>query len=372
MTSPGIARYAASVDASWAFIVGGRFLAAVPKSAPMSLTDALWAFADLPQIQTEQLVGVLPSGGAEAIESFALVIFGDADPSGPPGETQLTVVVRGEACVDIFSVGGSRRFSAGGVFPWVLADFRSVIGITITGIDRPADRFDAGLIGSLPLVAGIVLGRTLSWRAALTGSWEQPVANEVETPIAPPEAVFPVPVLSGYHEGAQKHDSAVAYDPPVDLEDTVVRPKTALLRSALEDSGAEDTVLLTGRRSAARTEPREPIAVSRFRMGDDTSFPLDLPAFIGRKPRAPRIRTGPAPRLIAVASASHEVSATHLQIAQEGERVVVTDLHSSNGTTVTGPDGIRQRIRPGESIVVAEGTMIDIGDGNIVEIMPAQ
>ncbi|MBC7443374.1 MAG: FHA domain-containing protein, partial [Ramlibacter sp.] len=65
------------------------------------------------------------------------------------------------------------------------------------------------------------------------------------------------------------------------------------------------------------------------------------------------------------------VSGTHLEIKQEGESVVVTDLGSTNGTIVTAPRARAARLRPGGSLVVLPGTRVDIGDGNIIEILPA-
>jgi pSer/pThr/pTyr-binding forkhead associated (FHA) protein len=83
-----------------------------------------------------------------------------------------------------------------------------------------------------------------------------------------------------------------------------------------------------------------------------------------------RVSSGREPRLVAVPSPEHEVSATHVQIEQEGHAVVVTDLRSTNGTVVTS-SGERIRLRPGQSQVVLAGTTVDIGDGNIIEITAA-
>jgi pSer/pThr/pTyr-binding forkhead associated (FHA) protein len=66
------------------------------------------------------------------------------------------------------------------------------------------------------------------------------------------------------------------------------------------------------------------------------------------------------------------VSSTHLQLEQVGDTVVVTDLRSTNGTFVSSREGLRSRLKPGESIVVLPGARVDIGDGNIIEITPAR
>ncbi|TFB80895.1 FHA domain-containing protein [Terrimesophilobacter mesophilus] len=69
------------------------------------------------------------------------------------------------------------------------------------------------------------------------------------------------------------------------------------------------------------------------------------------------------PRLVMVPSPSREVSSTHVELHQEGSAVVVTDLGSTNGTTVTNPGFAPLGLRQGESVVVAAGSVVDIGDG---------
>lgn len=97
---------------------------------------------------------------------------------------------------------------------------------------------------------------------------------------------------------------------------------------------------------------------------------LEVPLVIGRRPSAPRVVSGAAPRLTVVTSPHSEVSATHVEIRQEGSAVVVTDLRSTNGTRVTIPGRQPVSLRQGESIVVLAGTIVDIGDGNRLEILP--
>lgn len=97
---------------------------------------------------------------------------------------------------------------------------------------------------------------------------------------------------------------------------------------------------------------------------------LDTPVIVGRRPSAPRVVVGPEPRLVAVPSRTSEVSGSHVEIRQDGSAVVVTDLRSTNGTRVTIPGRLPVALRQGESIVVLAGTIVDIGDGNHLEILP--
>lgn len=171
------------------------------------------------------------------------------------------------------------------------------------------------------------------------------------------------------------------------LEDTVLSNAPVVVPKPAVDN--DDTVLV-GSRHAVATQPihtviddrvlppkAAPVAVRagdaphHFRIAGET-VSLDKPAYIGRRPSLPRVVSGVAPRLIQVPSARREVSATHLELRQRGANVVVTDLGSSNGTVVTVPGRPPQRLRRGEPLVVIPGTIVDIGDGNLVEILSVQ
>jgi hypothetical protein len=156
--------------------------------------------------------------------------------------------------------------------------------------------------------------------------------------------------------------------PPLPVEpdaDTVVRgeePKPP------ETKGAEP------RRTEARAKALRPAStapVYSFRIGGlREPISLDRPARIGRRPSSPRILVGAPPRLVRVVSPQREVSATHLELRQTGTTVVVTDLRSTNGTVVLVPGSTPRKLLQGESVVVSPGTLVDIGDDNILQILP--
>jgi len=104
-------------------------------------------------------------------------------------------------------------------------------------------------------------------------------------------------------------------------------------------------------------------------MAGKPAVDLDVPALIGRKPTAPRVVGKVFPRLVRVSSPLNEVSSTHIELRQEGMSVIVTDLRSTNGTVVRMPGSRPVKLRQGESLVVRPGTLIDIGDGNVFEIL---
>ena len=107
-----------------------------------------------------------------------------------------------------------------------------------------------------------------------------------------------------------------------------------------------------------------------FRIGSSQVVRLDAIAFIGRKPSAPRVVRDGVPRLVRVQSPTQEVSSTHLELRQVGSTVVAQDLNSTNGTRLGVPGHAVRVLRPGEAVVVTVGTLIDIGDRNVIEILP--
>lgn len=309
----------------WAFVVGRAFLAAVPADAGDDIVRALAAFAPQQAVDLESMVTLLPQSGDRALASFALVV-------PVHGSETVSVLVRGASAVDVYSVGGSRRFAAAGVAPWLLADFQSVTGVVIGGAQVAPGPLDA--TGVTFRSAGD-RGDRLTW--FVDSSAHEPAVDDT--------------VLVGDSSRLSTAGS-----------DTVVRPNTAI----------GDTVVLPSsppRLGSDLPEQGEALPRYAFRLGA-VSYRLDDPYYLGRQPRAPRIHSGGPPTLIAVPSPTRSVSGTHLEIRQDGDAVVVTDLGSTNGTMLLPPAGAKERLRHGTSRAVVPGTKLDIGDGNIVEILP--
>jgi hypothetical protein len=166
-------------------------------------------------------------------------------------------------------------------------------------------------------------------------------------------------------EGSSRRGSGRAVD-----DDTIVRSRTSAApalhgRPALVEPPSQWT------HEAQLRDARLLQAQSfSFRVNTHAPIPLDVPAFIGRRPIPPRVPGVVAPRLVRVPSPLQEVSGTHLEVSQQGSSVVVTDLKSTNGTIVRMPGVPPLKLRQGESVVVLPGTLVDIGDGNVLEILP--
>ncbi|MDO5678262.1 MAG: FHA domain-containing protein, partial [Propionibacteriaceae bacterium] len=87
--------------------------------------------------------------------------------------------------------------------------------------------------------------------------------------------------------------------------------------------------------------------------------------------RAPDASKGPAGSyLMRVLSPGNDISRSHVLVSTQGWNVHVTDLHSTNGTTVL-PDGEAPfTLRDGATVEVSIGTVLDLGDGVSLRIEP--
>lgn len=391
---------------AWDVVIGDRFIAAIAAPAPDACTSALAAAAGDEGVSVESLVGRVPLGGADAVDSFAIVWWPGPDTS------EVTAVVRGDAVVDLTSPGGTRRFDARGIRPWHLAEFGAVISLRVTGAGTPLDRLGEA-------VDHLVHARASLRVSALEWSAVAPQPRRPDASVADADTILvPRGRMGGPPPPSAATAPVVIAPPPVPGDDAAVdlvrAPRRASERREAGRPGprrgrpstpAPDRELagrtphvigaaLRGLAASADVEapPHPPAArggsttvpaptgsqatarpdVPSFRIGDGAPHPVTGPVLIGRRPLAPRIPdpAGGVPELVAVASPRAVVSGTHLELRVEGTRLVATDLRSTNGTIVRSASGSR-RMRAGESIVVAPGTSLDLGDDTIIEILPA-
>jgi hypothetical protein len=357
----------------WDVVVGARFIAALAAPAADRVTSALADVAGDDAVEVEDLVARIPMGAA-GVEDLALVWW-------PRGGDPLTALVRGRAVVDLASPGGSRRLDARGITPWHLAEFSAVTRLRIAAAGSPLDA-----VRHAALAGDAVPARRASFRAAaVEWSWRElpertdPYALDADTVLArrprsdgpradadtvrslrhaPPTAPMPIfadadadadTVLSSAHSGFTE----TARAPRRDL---VIEDDTVAARHPHEgEADAGDTQEL-------------PVPATAFRVIGGEAAIIDCPVIIGRSPKPPRMPQGEV-ALVRVDSPAEVVSATHLELRREGIRVVATDLRSTNGTVVRSAAGER-RLRPGESVVVAAGTTLQLGGDTIVEILP--
>ena len=420
MTIPGQLGYA-PLPNGWIVLAHGRTISALDARTAPAVLDRLWATITSPQVTLESYVAAIPLFGPEAVDSFAVAVLDDAsaenaadgaahdDRSG----VKITVVVRGEGVVEVRTVGGTRAIDARDAQPWYLAEFDSVVAFAL-GTNIPADAFDEP---RLPLYSAAVHAAFAAWVSdgAAEPGWDGDLEDTVlgtdvgagagagvgvgdsgdvadgrGPTTAQDGAVLGDTILRGERRASYTDavDGATilrrapeAPTPGADLAEPPDIADTDIADTDIADTDIADTVIRAGRPTAVPLTPAPPSptptpptdrAIYSFRVGIGEAYPLDTAAYVGRTPSPPRIADGAAPRLVRVGSPTREVSSTHVEIRQQGTIVVVTDLRSTNGTVVSMPGAERVRLRQGESLVVVPGTRIDIGDGNVLEILPAR
>jgi hypothetical protein len=98
-----------------------------------------------------------------------------------------------------------------------------------------------------------------------------------------------------------------------------------------------------------------------LRGSDGAEAPLDRTVLVGR---APAQSGGTGARLLTVPSPEQDISRTHVEVAPDGWRILVTDLHSTNGTLLIPPGGQEPRLlTPGEPVTVELGSVLELADG---------
>ena len=167
-----------------------------------------------------------------------------------------------------------------------------------------------------------------------------------------------------------------------DLDDTVTTARTAmpapapLVAPAPAPAPVRDET--TPRPPASLAVPATPLPPAApppapapvVRLPDGSALEIDGgTVYVGRRPALPRVPASGVPRLVTLLSPGREVSSTHLAISAVGGAVVVRDMLSTNGTVVKAPGVPARTLLRGESAVITPGTTLDVGDGNVLEVL---
>lgn len=109
------------------------------------------------------------------------------------------------------------------------------------------------------------------------------------------------------------------------------------------------------------TMSRPPLGVLRLSTGDVVT--LDRSVLLGR---APRLGDGLAahdrPHVVKVPSPERDVSRNHVEVILEGWHVLIRDLGTTNGTTVTLPGESPIRLRANDQQVLEPGSFVSMAD----------
>lgn len=318
---------------------------------------------------TAALLDLLTAQGLSATPPFALL-------ERAADSTRL--VVRGDVAV---TAGDGETVSGAGLSTWTerTLDGRHPLRAVVTAAAGP----------QLPLVAGVVRVAALSLGADRTtgavadepatkvlpeapGVDESTIITEatiLEVPEAPPP---PVATDAGAGGGYDYLFGATVMRP---VKDAAVEAESApsdepAAEPAREGDHDGHTILATDLQRL-REHSAQPGAAEA--PGDAPAFTVRMPSgarepitgtmIIGRAPSVSRVSGDRLPRLVTIADRDNDISRNHVQLSLEGDTVVVTDLHSKNGTVVVLPGRDPQKLRAGEPASVIGGTVVDLGAG---------
>lgn len=399
-------QYTAADASGWLAICAGTRILMIGAAVDDDALAALWR--DIGSLEgTQRVLELLTRDGLSATPPFALVETGEHG----------RAIVRGGVTVTVTGPGGMESLTGAGVTTWTERLVGSISALTIS-ID--------GAMGvrSMPLVSGIVIAAAIDWTAASAAMTRSAASADrgesqlvEETVVAPPRqrktADRPDPeatVTDIRHEEAPERSTALenpesGYD--YLFGDTVFR---TVAGAAIVEQQAEEPESEPARRPAAdpESEPesseigdhdgmtvmtsevaqlKNGLAERKSARGEAApaeadalpptivlSLPngvrqtLSQPMLVGRAPSVSQVSGGMMPTLVTIGNSDQDISRTHARFALEGGTVVVTDLHSRNGTTVTLPGKASERLRPGEPTCVLPGTIVDFGGGLTVTV----
>jgi FHA domain len=359
-----MATYQPDPTATWLAAVRGAVVLMAPSSAAAELA-ALWPrLAD--DDPTSFVLDRLTAGGLAATPAFALVVRDSEQGS-------VRVVVRGELTVR----SGEAEISGAGVSTWTERVVESeTFEVAVAG-SSPAEP-------SLPVVEAVVPARSVRSQGV------EPVAPEVPASAAPAQTTITFPSTP---------PPAAAEQTMVPAEDTIAGPSTpaqpmpamaAVAAPGLDGDHDGLTVAsidlrrlraeraarapgetpASGLPSVAGADARTaPTPAASLRMPDGALEPIGHDVVLGRAPSVSQVSGGRLPRLITIGAGDPDISRSHVRIAVEGDTVVITDLHSRNGTHVVAPGKPPVKLRGGEPTPVLAGTVVDLGGGWTVQVV---
>lgn len=403
-------RYTAASDGWLAFITPARqlFVAGTPDAATI---DRLWT-----RIRDERgpagVLETLAADGLFATPPFAFVELGDGG---------VDVIVRGDAVVR----AGAEQVSGSGATTWIERRLPGgSVGVTLAGSGSLELPIEAGVVRAAAFATGSASPRPAAVAASAPAPVSSPQPASAPTPVpayidVPPDATIPLAQFIAEEEARARaaeeasaahvseetvaelpEASTAATSPQADatsaesaadgydylfgetvyhsVQDAAVRaeePAEEEAPAAAAEQPAEgdhdgSTVLAssitrTGRtrrpKGSTQAAPVAP-AIAVVLPGGAREV-LDAALVLGRSPSVSGVPGGQLPRLVTLSSGDQDISRSHVRIALEGGTVVVTDLHSRNGTTIVLPSGETQKLRGGEPTPVIVGTVVDLGGG---------
>ena len=393
-------RYHPASESGWLAVATPGHLLVVQATSDVARTAALWSSLGQGFRAT---LDELTRNSISATPSFALLEWSGSFPS------PLRVIVRGQVTVTVSRGIGTVELDGAGVSTWTEQSFADASGFDLNVESSTAEPW-------LPLNSGAVFATRISSAETET---ETKTETETETEIGAAAAAAAVPTSSAV-PAPSAAPSAVRGDIPstVGVSEVTMAERPAVIPAPTVSARADaaegeagydflfgETMFRNVAEAAVRgtdpdAEPGEKAADSlvgdhdgmTIMTGDITKLragrkaakaapvvvevgpklylelstggrePLTQTVLVGRSPAVSKVSGGAMPRLVTIPG-DQDISRNHAQFAVEGGTVVVTDLHSRNGTLVVMPGKPPQQLRQGEPTSVIVGTVVDLGGG---------
>ena len=296
----------------------------------------------------EAVIEVLVADGMRGLTSFAA---GAITPDG------ARVVVRGSYCAAI--AGAGEPVLGSGAWTDRSVPGGGTIVLTVDGVAA----------SELPIGSGVVLASAIVLGGVARSRPEAPVLDQgifrAESAAAPPPVDVPEaslwgrPVPSAVAAEPASHPDAEP--PPPERGVGVVRVNAIRCPAGHLGPVGSDACRVCHRPVPQQIPievPRPPLGVLRGSSGEDLE--LDGTLILGRHPRVPAGMDAQQLSLITLHDPAKDVSGQHLAVTLDGWRVLVTDLGSTNGTSVVLPGRHPVRLRPREPFPIEPGTRVQL------------
>lgn len=300
----------------------------------------------------EEMTALVVVGGALTLLTLAglvVVGVGFARTGLSPGKRAMGLRLVSVSTGGAPGFGTWLRFVLAGLGSAVLVGW--VLAVVQVLRDVPGDRRTWYDTATDVALLDVVAGRdpfTSAVRPGVAGAVPPPSAASFAGATPPPFAAVPTLVTM---DGAPLHPVDVA--PALPVLAPVPPPP-----SALDDADDLDQTRATAD-IRAQSESPEPPVVALLTFDSGVVEHVSGRGLVGRKPR---LADGAEGAILAVDDDTRTVSKTHLELVVEKAGVRVTDLWSTNGSTVIDPQGDTTTLDAGSPVLALYGSTVTVGD----------
>jgi hypothetical protein len=375
--------YVVDSRSRWAALVRGGSILVLPRGAD-EVVDELWAALTAPDA-VAAVLGVLTRGGIADAPPFGLVT---------ESEERRRVVLRGGFRVRV----GGEDITAAGVSTWVErvvasdAPFEVLAPFATSDDAAPAWRVVEGVVpAAIVRTPGLTAERAATAERAETAEHVE-TAEHLEIPehveiaehtliaehtAVPDQTLNPVdeativvsrPVRPAAAKPAPATGPGAPAEPADGDHDGLTIAVTALQQMRRAAKGGAPAETAAEASIAVAATPPSPVSLRLPGGGEEV---LTGEIVLGRSPSVSRASGTRLPRLVTIGTGDPDISRSHVRVGLEGGTIVVTDLHSRNGTTVVQPGRAPVKLRAGEPTPVLAGTVVDLGGGCAFTVVDA-